>query len=52
MTVRRIKFENWIKDKRVSVDLRKQLNGEYYDLDTEWLWAAFDAGWINRSGND
>ena len=37
-------FEAWIKRVRVQPNMNKKHSGGYMDMDTDWLWAAFEAG--------
>jgi hypothetical protein len=37
-------FEVWVRKVRVQPNMTKKRSGEYMDMDTDWLWRAFDAG--------
>jgi hypothetical protein len=44
----REQFEKWAVEVRVSIDLRRTADGfSYQDLDTDWLWSTYCAGWAD-----
>lgn len=45
----RKKFEAWIQIVRTVIDLRyDEANNTYVNIDTEWLWTAYRAGYNER----
>ena len=42
------RFEAWLIDARVAPNFRKNAAGQYVDLDTEWLWLAYQRGAADR----